>query len=261
MVAILTVDPAPIEGITFTGGTYVYDGTEKTFSLSGNIAQFGHELEVEYDKELSYINAGSYTVRVTLSHPNYQTLTIEETIVIEKATRFIQNNEFELTMLDDQIFIERDNLMDLIYYSVDNGPFVYGTTIPFLEEDTWYSIRIYLGETLNYNQSNTVLFNEKTYLSSSTVESMINAIDEVDLSTREDIIDIMEQIDLLLPGEQEAQTLALTEVIKLYDALIESYRYEYKLGGDVVEKIFPLELLLVNYQLATLEEIKRRDLI
>lgn len=261
MAAVLTVSPAEIEGITFSAGEYVYDGTEKTFSLSGNIAQYGHELIVEYHDDLHYINAGSYTVSVTLSHPNYQSLTLEATLVINKAPRVIDESEFELLVFDDYIQIVREDLIDLIYYSVDQGPFVYGTTIPFLEENTRYSVRIYLEETMNYERSNIALFSEKTYLSTSTVETMISAIGVVRLSSREDIIEVLNHIDLLIPSEQEAQSLALSQVIEEYNLLVETYQYEYKLAGDIVENIFPMDLYIGNTTLATLEDIKRRDLV
>jgi len=261
MAAVLTVSPAEIEGITFSAGEYVYDGTEKTFSLSGNIAQYGHELIVEYHDDLNYINAGSYTVSVTLSHPNYQSLTLEATLVINKAPRVIDESEFELLVFDDYIQIVREDLSNLIYYSIDQGPFVYGTTIPFLEENTRYSIRIYLEETLNYERSNIALFSEKTYLSTSTVETMISAIGEVRLGSREDIIEVLNHIDLLMPSEQEAQSLALSQVIEEYNLLVETYQYEYKLAGDIVENIFPIDLYIGNITLATLEDIKRRDLV
>jgi|GEM_PF-5027302 len=259
--AFLDILPAEIEGISFEGGSYVYDGEAKSFVLSGNIAQYGHELTVTYSGDLSYVNAGEYTVEVSLSHPNYETLVIERTLTIEKAVREFDYDDFELLVYDHSMQIISEEFNDLIYYSVDRRGWVYGTTIPGLEEDTYYYIRVKLGETRNYRESSILFYNSKTYLSDETVEGMIEAIGEVDLSTREDILEILDKIDLLMPEEKEAQRILLDQKIEEYNNLIELYQYEYKLAGDTVENLFPLEVLIVNYQLVLPSDLKRRDLV
>jgi len=259
--AILRITPAEIEGIDFVGGTYVYSGEEKFFTLSGTMAQYGHELEVEYSGDLAYTDAGEYTVSVTLSHPNYQTKVIEDTMVIEKAPRVFLNSHVDIDVYDDLVEITSERFEDLISYRLEDGPWTIGTLIVGLDEYTEYSFELKIRETKNYQESNVLSFEVETFLSDETVAGLIEAIGEVSLSAREEVLFILEQIDLLMESEQAAQLLAIDQVIEDYNLLVENYQYEYKLAGDVVENLFPMELLAINYQMATPSDIRRRDLI
>ncbi len=69
-------------GITFPDKTVTYNGNAHSLELVG-VPTFA---TVNYDKETSYTNAGTYTVKATVTADNYNTLELSATLTIEKAT-------------------------------------------------------------------------------------------------------------------------------------------------------------------------------
>ena len=78
---VLRVTKAEFSGITFSGGTFVYDGTAKSLYVDGQPS--GAKVEYEGNGEK---NAGVYSVRATVLHKNYETKTYLATLTITKAT-------------------------------------------------------------------------------------------------------------------------------------------------------------------------------
>ncbi len=69
-------------GITFPDKTVTYNGNAHSLELVG-VPTFA---TVDYDKETSYTNAGTYTVKATVTADNYNALELSATLTIEKAT-------------------------------------------------------------------------------------------------------------------------------------------------------------------------------
>lgn len=88
LTAKLTINKATITGLTFEGGTFTYDGTQRSVALEGELPEGS---KVTYScKEDSTItdsatDAGVYTITATVAHKNYQ-YSGEATLTINKAT-------------------------------------------------------------------------------------------------------------------------------------------------------------------------------
>lgn len=70
------------EGITLEDATYVYDGTEKTLLINGQLPE-GARVTYTNNKAT---DAGTYNVTATVSGEGYNTLVLNAKLVIEKAT-------------------------------------------------------------------------------------------------------------------------------------------------------------------------------
>ena len=70
-----------ITGVTFENASFVYDGEEKSITVTGEIPQ---GVTVEY-KGNTGIDAGTYAAEAVLSGKNYKTLTLNAALTIEKA--------------------------------------------------------------------------------------------------------------------------------------------------------------------------------
>ncbi len=77
-----TLSTNDFKGITFADKTVTYDGNAHSLELVG-VPSFA---TVNYDKELSYTNAGTYTVKATVTADNYNALELSATLTINKAT-------------------------------------------------------------------------------------------------------------------------------------------------------------------------------
>ena len=80
----LVIENAEIEGVTFTGDTFTYDGTERSIFVTGLL----EGATVEYANN-GHINAGTYTVTATVSQENYNDKVLNADLVINKAEAVI----------------------------------------------------------------------------------------------------------------------------------------------------------------------------
>ena len=96
LTATLTVTPAGLSGITLAGKSVVYTGTAQTLSLAGTLPQ-GVSVAFTYNGEaLSGVSdAGTYTVRATLSGENYETLELTATLTVTPAEIPLSGIAFE----------------------------------------------------------------------------------------------------------------------------------------------------------------------
>ena len=90
LTAKLTVNGQDITGVTFSGDTFVYDGTEREITISGTLPQ---GVSVEYSNNKA-TDAGEYDAVATLSGRGYNTLTLEAKLIINKATISTANLSF-----------------------------------------------------------------------------------------------------------------------------------------------------------------------
>ncbi|MBQ9085076.1 MAG: hypothetical protein IJY24_05405, partial [Clostridia bacterium] len=79
--AKLTIQLGNIEGITFAGGTYTYDGTEKKVEITGTLPE---GVTVSYESNTG-TNAGTYSAKATLSGEYYNTKVLNTTLKIDPA--------------------------------------------------------------------------------------------------------------------------------------------------------------------------------
>lgn len=93
--ATLTINKAKFTGLTFNGDTFTYDGDQHSVLYSGTVPE---GTDVTYSNNTG-TNAGTYNASVTFAKPNYETLTLNATLTINKAT--IAENA--ITFTDDTI--------------------------------------------------------------------------------------------------------------------------------------------------------------
>jgi len=79
--ANIVIKKADITGITFVKGEFVYDGTEKTITVTGELPT-GAQVQYTANKAT---NVGVYNATAVLSGANYNTLTLTATLTITKA--------------------------------------------------------------------------------------------------------------------------------------------------------------------------------
>ena len=80
--ATLTINKATITGITFESATYTYDGNPHTLEIAGSLPTGG---TVRYTNNGPHTNAGIYQASAVISAPNYNDLTLNATLTINKA--------------------------------------------------------------------------------------------------------------------------------------------------------------------------------
>ena len=80
--ATLTINPAPITGVTLESETITYDGNAHTLNVSGELPAGG---SVVYTNNGPHTDAGVYSVKAVVSAPNYEDLTLNATLTINKA--------------------------------------------------------------------------------------------------------------------------------------------------------------------------------
>ena len=78
LTATLTIEPARIEGISFEGASYEYDGSEKRIEISGTLPE---GVTVSYTGNVG-TEVGNYPATAVISGANYQTLTLNATLII-----------------------------------------------------------------------------------------------------------------------------------------------------------------------------------
>ncbi|HBG33323.1 MAG TPA: hypothetical protein DDW82_06395 [Acholeplasmataceae bacterium] len=243
MVASLTINKATIEGITLEGGTYVYDGTQRQFVLSGIVTQFGDTVDVSYSGSLSYVDAGNYSLEVILSNKNYHTLTLSSSLVISKQVVTISIDDFTFNVQSNQITIIHEGENPNIFYSINGVDYISGEIIDSLLESHTYIVSIYIGETTNYQLSNMISIELTTYGSSSTLMNIINQNSSITLSTYDDIQSVLESIDKLHPDDQESVNTAVQALIARYDLFISEINLEYETAAKIKTSAFPLVVI------------------
>lgn len=81
--ATLTINKATITGLALSGNTVTYDGQAHPLSVAGTLPQ---SAQVTYSDNNDSVDAGDYPVTATISLKNYETLTLNATLTINKAT-------------------------------------------------------------------------------------------------------------------------------------------------------------------------------
>ncbi|WP_169724996.1 MBG domain-containing protein [Algoriphagus terrigena] len=81
LTADLTITPATISGITFSDGSFTYDGTAKSLAIAGTLPM---ETSVDYANN-SRTNVGTQEVTATITGSNYTTLVLTADLTITPA--------------------------------------------------------------------------------------------------------------------------------------------------------------------------------
>ena len=80
--AKLIIEKANITGITFESQNITYDGAEHTLTINGTLPKNG---EVQYTNNGPFVDAGVYSARAVVKAPNYNDLTLNASLTINKA--------------------------------------------------------------------------------------------------------------------------------------------------------------------------------
>ncbi len=93
-------DPLVIDGLSFEGGSYVYDGTPKTISVTG----VPQGASLVYDTATTYTDAGVYPVTATITTASGDKIVLKSTLTITKAVYDLSG-----IILNSQAFIYDGN--------------------------------------------------------------------------------------------------------------------------------------------------------
>lgn len=250
MVATLTITKADIDNVDLLGGEYTYDGQEKSFELSTRTTQYGDEFEIVTDDSLTYIDAGEYSITMTLKHPNYNDLVLSSSLTIHRADLSIEENDFNITARETSIILEHEFLQDYIKLSKDGSAFIQSHIINDLEENSLYTITIYIDESNNYLTSNVIDIQIKTLLS---WESYYQGIDNIKpgLDTRQSIINLIEDRTLLNSANQELADVEIQKLIDEYNQLVEQINQEYQVVEEINMRLnaycFMIPIILLGF--------------
>ena len=118
LTATLKINKADITGITFTGAEHTYDGAEKSIAITGTLPA---GTEVSYT-DAKATNAGTYNAVATVSGANYNTLTLNATLKINKADITGITAEAEQNVLHDGEY----------HFPAINGTLPAGATVKYL---------------------------------------------------------------------------------------------------------------------------------
>ena len=110
------------------------------------------------------MNAGIHSVEADLYLDGIYQQTIEGTLTIEKAPITIDAKDFVLDISYNALTITHKDYSTDIRYSTDGTTYESGYQISNLEENTNYTLSIYINETTNYEKSNVVTVDFKTML-------------------------------------------------------------------------------------------------
>ena len=80
--ATLTINKANITGVSFNSETITYDGSSHTLTVTGNLPAGAN---VQYTNNGPYTDAGVYQMKAVISATNYNNLTLNATLTINKA--------------------------------------------------------------------------------------------------------------------------------------------------------------------------------
>ena len=257
--ATLTITKASIEQMSFTGGVFTYDGLVKSFHISELFTRYGDKLDVTYSGDLTYIDAGTYVVTATFTHSNYEPLLITSELLIEKASRQFSIDDFTYIVTDGEVLINPFEFDDLLYFSVNDEPYQMGTEILNLEADTLYNISLYLEETDNYLMSDIVNFQVRTYGSILEVENLFEDIEGISITTRDDILLIMEGMEKLAEEDYEKMMIQLDALIGDYNNWIGTLTQEYQIAEQIEQRILPYELFIPNNIIIPIEQCRKRE--
>ena len=115
-----------IEGVTLSGASFIYDGTSKSLSLSGTLPE---GVTVSWVGN-SATDAGEHQVTAILSGEGYNTLTLEATLKINKASL-----SGALTLASKEVNYEKGKKHSLVV----EGEIPDGVTVTYSNENIEYA--------------------------------------------------------------------------------------------------------------------------
>ncbi|QVY64266.1 MBG domain-containing protein [Polaribacter sp. Q13] len=115
LTANLTVTNATLTGFTFVDKSFVFDGTEKSIAITGNLPT---------GTSVSYANnakteAGVHEVTATLTRANYQDLVLKANLIISKADQVIHFNPISIPLGKTEFTLEASSTsgLEIVYTS------------------------------------------------------------------------------------------------------------------------------------------------
>ncbi len=95
----LVINKADITGITFSNGTFTYDGSPHSLAITGTPPA---GTTVTYGNN-NQTNAGTYSVTATLTNPNYNNLVLTANLIINKAQTIITADDTQTYTYDGSV--------------------------------------------------------------------------------------------------------------------------------------------------------------
>ncbi len=177
--ATLTIEKATVEGISFAGETYTYDGTAKSLAITGNLPD---GVTVAYENN-AQTNAGEYTVTAIFTvNDNYNAIADKTaTLKINKATYDMSGVTYTGTIAtyDGQPHtITVGNLPEGVTASVEQKSCInadsYDLLVTFMGDSTNYNSIDSVTKTLTIEKATVegIAFNGATYTYDGTEKSL-----------------------------------------------------------------------------------------
>ncbi len=243
MIAELTIEPATIEGITLEGGSFTYDGSIRAFVLNKTTTQYGDTLSVVYNKNNTFIDAGTYSIEVTLSHENYHPLILSGEIIISKAGRQISIDDFTWIVKDTWVEFNHPTLSEHVMISIDGFNYQKTSKLLDLNELTAYEVTLYIEETTNHLPSNFITIYIQTYRSSTEVYELLEQLTSVSLDDYHTLLEATLLTKDMHPEDQEVLNILLEEKIAAYNAYVTTLNQEYETAQSIVTRVTSLIVL------------------
>ena len=128
--ATLQIDKADFTGITFEGASYDYDGTAHTVAIVGALpADTSVVYSCEEDPTITNTatESGTYTIKATITNPNYNTLTLTATLKITGS-----EDERFITYANDTLYFGNALDKDKLYsYTQADGVEKVSSDVPY----------------------------------------------------------------------------------------------------------------------------------
>lgn len=255
-----SIEPAAILGITMIDQTFTYDGYSHGLEVNTLDTIYGDRLNVIYSPIQSSINAGSYIITATLSHPNYQTLHLTATLTIEKAIQVIQPDDFVINVNDTYIEIFYKDTPTLVNISIDGIQFINGNRINDLLDYHTYNISLYLSETHNLLPSNIITLEITTYRSYNHLMSIVERNQEfVSMHTYDDLLYLYHEIDHTHPSHHEALWIEYETIIDAYNTYVTKMNHDFDQVTHYTGYIYPILALSIQSILVVFRHKRGRD--
>ncbi len=229
----LTVIANMYPDYNLTDAVFVYDGTDKTATISGVAPQVG----VVYSNNV-HKNAGVYTASAVISYPSGRTKVSTCTITIIKATPTISTTSSSYVYTKNRLLLSSDIVANAQYKGVIvNGSFQFAYE-QYLELGTYsqYEITFIPEDTQNYNGVNSFYA-----ITSAEIDFRVFVFDKItDISFRSDTVveiyapvlvtlrDVLSGLSLYRDGNRfEGIILEKTETVRL----------QVRYSGDIVYSV------------------------
>ena len=190
----------------------VYNGEQHknvTASINGMLERDKNAIQLSLRYDGNVINAGQYKVEAYINNPNY-ILPTDNYVLFKILKADLDINNITYVVSSDKLSFNQE-----VSYRLNVGEWTNGVHIESLTENTEYTLEYYIKGSINYNDSTTRQTTIKTTYSVNTVNSLIENLGEITLSSYNDLHFILNAYNSLL--EQDKQLVSVNTLLNKMD--------------------------------------------